>query len=120
MKRSYGSSHKYVIPEKEIKTKDSGAKGKDKVDLMKSQKTEKVSITLNPSEVEEMDTLTDDLLKKKYEQYLQEKADSEKGEDVSDIIAEQNRKRKKQASKGSSSSSSSGSGDKKKYKDFKF
>lgn len=105
--------------------KEGGKGGKEKVDLIKSQKTEKVSITLNPSEVEEMDTLPEDLLKKKYEQYLQEKADEEKGEDVSDIIAEQNRKRKKAGGGGASASASSGSkstaADKsKKYKDFKF
>jgi len=115
---AYGSSHKYVIPEKEKagggkeggggSSSGSGSSSKsqkDKVDLIKSQKTEKVSITLNPTEVEEMDTLSDDLLKKKYEQYLQEKADAEKGEDVSDIVAEQNRKRSK---KGGGSSSSGG------------
>lgn len=97
--------------------KEKAAKGKDKVDLIRSQKTEKVNITLNPSDVEEMDTLSDDLLKKKYEQYLQEKADSEKGEDVSDIIAEQNRKRKKTSSGKSNAPAADKS---KKYKDFKF
>jgi hypothetical protein len=108
-----------VLPEKEkaASSGKEGGKGKDKVDLIKSQKTEKVSITLNPAEVEEMDTLSDDLLKKKYEQYLQEKADSEKGEDVSDIVAEQNRKRKK----GSGGKGAAPAADKsKKYKDFKF
>jgi splicing factor 3B subunit 2 len=103
----YGSSHKYVIPGEKKESK-----GKDKVDLIKSQKTEKVSITLNPSEVEDMDTLTDDLLKKKYEQYLAEKAEQEKGEDFSDMIAEQSKKRKKSQKEGDKKS--------KKYKDFKF
>jgi len=113
---AYGSSHKYVLPTTE-KEKKEGKGNKDKVDLMKSQKTEKVSITLNPAEVEEMDTLSDDLLKKKYEQYLQEKADSEKAEDVSDIVAEQNRKRKKAAGgKGAAPAADKS----KKYKDFKF
>jgi len=115
---AYGSSHKYVVPSE--KTKGSS---KDKVDLIKSQKTEKIDITLNPAEVEEMDTLSDDLLKKRFEQRMQEKADADKGEDFSDIVAEQQnrKKRKGGSSKGSNSSSSSSSGDKsKKYKDFKF
>jgi splicing factor 3B subunit 2 len=113
----YGSSHKYVIPsEGKEKAKEGAVKSKDKVDLIKSQKTEKVDITLNPSEVEDMDTLSDDLLKKKFEQRMQEKADAEKGEDMSDIVAEQARKKRKAAAK----SSGAGADKSKKYKDFKF
>jgi splicing factor 3B subunit 2 len=114
---AYGSSHKYVIPEGKEKAKEGAVKSKDKVDLIKSQKTEKVDITLNPSEVEDMDTLSDDLLKKKWDQRMQEKADAEKGEDMSDIVAEQARKKRKAASKPSGSS---GADKSKKYKDFKF
>lgn len=86
----FGSSHKYIIGDKK-----EGASKANRVDLMKSQKTEDVNITLNPSDVEDMDTLSDDLLKKKYEQYIAEKADADKGEDFSDMVAEQNKKRKK-------------------------
>jgi splicing factor 3B subunit 2 len=103
----FGSSHKYIIGDKK-----EGAKS-NRVDLMKSQKSENVNITLNPSEVEEMDTLSDDLLKKKYEQYIAEKADAEKGEDFSDMVAEQNKKRKNKAQK-------TGEKKDKKYKDYKF
>jgi len=107
----FGSSHKYTIPSGESKQ----AKA-NRVDLMKSQKTENVNITLNPSEVEDMDTLSDDLLKKKYLQHIAEKADAEKGEDFSDMFAEQNKKRKKQQQKASGGDQKSS----KKYKDFKF
>lgn len=86
----FGSSHKYIIGDKK---ESSSSK---RVDLMRSQKGGDVNITLNPSEVEDMDTLTDDLLKKKYEQVIAEKAEADKGEDFSDLVAEQNKKRKKQ------------------------
>ena len=128
--RRYGSSHKYVIPSegKEKGNKEAGGavKSKDKVDLIKSQKTEKVDITLNPAEVEDMDTLSDDLLKKKWEQRMQEKAEAEKGEDMSDIVAEQARKKRKAAAGkpsgggGGGGGGGSGADKSKKYKDFKF
>jgi len=102
----YGSSHKYVIPSGD-KAKE--PKSKDKVDLMKSQKTDKVSITLNPSDLETMDELNTDVIKEKYEQVLAERENQK--EDVSDIIAEQERKKRKKDKKDGKS---------KKYKDFKF
>lgn len=105
----FGSSHKYVI-----ENKKEGGSSKNRVDLMKSQRTGDVSITLNPSEVEDMDTLSDDLLKKKYEQYIAEKADADKGEDLSDMVAEQNKKRAKKAQKAEKDKKD------KKYKDYKF
>lgn len=88
------------------------------MDLIKSQKTEKLDITLNPSEVEDMDTLSDDLLKKKWEQKMQEKADAAKGEDMSDIVAENARKKRKAAA--AKGGGSAGADKSKKYKDFKF
>lgn len=104
----FGSSHKYVIGDK------SSGSSKNRVDLMRSQKTADVNITLNPSEVEDMETLSDDLLKKKYEQYIAEKADADKGEDFSDMVAEQNKKRKQKQQKSASDKKD------KKYKDYKF
>eukprot|EP01111_Echinosteliopsis_oligospora_P013433 TRINITY_DN4819_c0_g1_i4.p1 TRINITY_DN4819_c0_g1~~TRINITY_DN4819_c0_g1_i4.p1 ORF type:complete len:672 (+),score=274.45 TRINITY_DN4819_c0_g1_i4:86-2101(+) len=96
----YGSSHKYVVPSSDkakITNTTNSSGGKDKVDLMKSKRTEQVNITLNPSDMEDMDTLHEgsDLLKRKYEQVLSDKAEADRGEDVSDVIAEQNKKRKK-------------------------
>jgi len=100
----FGSSHTYIMSDNKKES------NKNRVDLMKSQKTENINLTLNPSEVEEMDTLSDDLLKKKLDQYLAEKADAEKGEDFSDMVAEDSKKRKKKSDKK----------DSKKKKDFKF
>eukprot|EP01103_Thecamoeba_quadrilineata_P012780 TRINITY_DN337_c4_g1_i1.p1 TRINITY_DN337_c4_g1~~TRINITY_DN337_c4_g1_i1.p1 ORF type:complete len:569 (-),score=175.09 TRINITY_DN337_c4_g1_i1:20-1702(-) len=97
----YGSSHKYVMP---------GAA--ERVDLMKSQKTEKVNVTLNPSDLENTDGL-EEILKKKFEEQMEaQKGDTVK-EDVSDIIAEEERKRRKRKGKSSD-------GKNKKYKEFKF
>lgn len=108
----FGSSHKYIINDK----KESSS-SKNRVDLMKSQKGGDINITLNPSEVEDMDTLSDDLLKKKYEQVIAEKADENKGEDFSDMVAEQNKKRKNKAQKSASDKKDKKD---KKYKDYKF
>jgi len=57
----YGSSHKYVIPANEKKE----MKAKNAVDIIRSQKGEKIEITLNPSEVENLEELTEDIMKKK-------------------------------------------------------
>jgi len=105
----YGSSHKYIIPATEKKE----LKAKNTVDLMKSQKGEKIDIALNPSEVENLEDLSNDVLKKKYDQAMSEKSQVPR-EDVSDIIAEHTKKkRKKDTGKDKEKSS-------KKYKDFKF
>jgi len=98
---AFGSSHTYVMgEEKEEKAK----KGKgEAVNLIKSQKTKEVAITLNPSELE---NLTDDVLKEKYEATMA--AGQTEREDVSDIIAEHQKKKAKKDKKD------------KKYKDFKF
>jgi len=100
----YGSSHKYTVPEKKE------LKNKNVVPLIHSQKTEKMDISLNPSEVENLEHITTDVLKQKYEQALSEKQTPR--EDVSDLMAEHSKKKRKKESKGQES--------KKKYKDFKF
>jgi len=97
----YGSTHKYIIPG------DS-----KKVDLMKSMKGEKVSITLNPNEIEEIEAGGAEVLAKKYEAAVAEKQSEKKPEDVSDIIAEHSKKKRKGQTKASEKS--------KKFKEFKF
>jgi len=71
-----------------------------------------VNITLNPSELENEGAL-DEILKKKYEEQVEAYKAETQREDVSDIIAEQERKRKRKAKPSSESES-------KNYKDFKF
>eukprot|EP01102_Stenamoeba_stenopodia_P008810 TRINITY_DN2575_c0_g1_i1.p1 TRINITY_DN2575_c0_g1~~TRINITY_DN2575_c0_g1_i1.p1 ORF type:complete len:601 (-),score=252.13 TRINITY_DN2575_c0_g1_i1:78-1880(-) len=97
-----GTAHKYVVP---------GAP--EKVDLMKSQKSESVNITLNPSELENMEGLPEDLLRKKFDAEVKNQKEKEGSkEDFSDMVAEHERKKRKLAAKGKD--------EKKKYKDFKF
>ena len=99
----YGSSTKYVVPG-----------SAERVDLMKSQKGDKVDITLNPTELSQLEEgLTEDMLKKKYKEQLEKQKSNTVKEDVSDIIAEQERKRKRQAAKDQDRKA-------KKYKEFKF
>lgn len=100
----FGSQHKYVMPEK------TQPKNSNRVDLMKNFSNDKVEVALNPSDIEDMENL-EGVLKKRYEEALD--SQKEVREDVSDIIAEhQKKKRKKESSKDSKNS--------KKYKDFKF
>jgi len=102
-----GSSHRYVIPGSEKKV----LKAKNAVDLIKSQASEKLDITLAPTEVENLEELTEEVLLKKYEQAQLEKQKPK--EDVSDILAEnlQKKKRKKDSDKDSKH---------RKQKEFKF
>lgn len=100
----FGSSHKYIIPEKKE------LKNKNVVDLMKSRATEKVDIALDPSEVEKLEDLNEEILKSKLDRALAEKHKQPR-EDVSDIIAEHQMKKRKKEYKDSKS---------KKYKDIKF
>jgi len=76
----------------------------DRVELMKSQKTEGIELALDPSELA---TLTEEGLKKRYDKVMQEKKEREgRGNE------ENSRKRKRHHSDSSKKS--------KKYKDFKF
>ena len=59
----FGSSHKYIIPAGGEKVQ---TKGKT-VDLMKSQKTAGIEISLNANEVENLEKLTEEDFKKKFE-----------------------------------------------------
>lgn len=86
---AFGSSHAYVIGEESTKKK----KGKEAVNLIKSQKTKEVDITLNPADLE---NLTDAVLKEKYESTMAAGEQQEK-EDVSDLLAEHNKKSRAKA-----------------------
>lgn len=107
----YGSAHKYVVP---AEGREKAGRDRNKVDLIKSQKTEKINVTLDPSELETAEELNEDLIKKKYAKALADKADANTKEDVSDIIAEQAKKRQKKDQKSDQRSK------KPKDKDFKF
>ncbi len=102
-----GSSHRYVLPGGEKKV----PKAKNAVDIIRSQATEKLDITLAPTEVENLEELTEEVLRKKYEQAQADKHQPK--EDVSDILAEnlQKKKRKKDSDKD---------GKHKNKKEFKF
>jgi len=103
----FGSSHKYVVPSEKREMKNAA----NRVDLMKNFAGDKVEVNLNPSDLEDMENM-EGILKKKYDEALDAK--KEVREDVSDVIAEhQKKKRKKEQSKDSKSGG-------KKYKDFKF
>jgi splicing factor 3B subunit 2 len=91
----FGSNRQYVID------KAKKPKGTDRVELMKSQKTEGIELSLDPNELEK---ITEEGLKKRYDKAVQEKKDKEsKGDDSA-------RKRKRHSDSKKS----------KKYKDFKF
>ncbi|KAL6546638.1 hypothetical protein OROMI_022359 [Orobanche minor] len=81
-----GTSHTYVI--------NTGAQdktGAKRVDLLKSQKSDKVDITLAP---EELDTM-ENVLPAKYEEAREEEKLRTQREDFSDMVAEDAKKRKR-------------------------
>ncbi len=109
---AFGSSHVYVLGDQGAAAAGAGAGGVKKpkleaVNLIKSQKTKEVDITLNPSELE---NLTDDMLKEKYEQRLAAQAQAQVKEDLSDLVVEHAKKKAKKEKEKKD----------KKYKDFKF
>jgi len=97
-----GSSHKYVVP---------GARASNRVDLIRSQKTEGVEMAIAPEELEDMDAET---LRQRYEQ---QEASKRAGQyaDVSDVVAEELGKRQKRKAGGAGDQKS-----KKAKEDFKF
>jgi splicing factor 3B subunit 2 len=99
----YGSSHLYVVPSKKDKKQSSSTAT---VDLMKSQRTEEIELSLDPSEIPD---LTEDALAKKFDR---EMADRKKKESQGQGEGDKKRKR--------TTSSSSQPKKKKKKDDFKF
>eukprot|EP01132_Coremiostelium_polycephalum_P005329 gene5329-6645_t len=90
-------NYKYNIPTI-IKNQSGSGSGRNKVDVIKSQKSAPVEITFNPSELENVNVIDEDLLKKKYEQAVSsDKLNQQQSKtDYSDIIDEQVKKRKNQ------------------------
>ncbi|KAL6573958.1 hypothetical protein OROHE_001500 [Orobanche hederae] len=82
-----GTSHTYVINTGGAQDK-TGAK---RVDLLKSQKLDKVDITLAPEELDAMENV----LPAKYEEAREEKKLRTQREDFSDMVAEDAKKRKR-------------------------
>ena len=78
----YGSQHRYVVPG-------------ERVDLIRSQRSEKMDVSLDPNDMEGEGGITEDLIRKKYEEKLQLDKEAHKSEDLSDLVIE-NAKRKQQ------------------------
>ncbi|EFA79054.1 PSP proline-rich domain-containing protein [Heterostelium album PN500] len=90
------SNYKYNVPStiKTSTTTTTPGRGSNKVDIIKSQRSAPVDITFNPSELEDMNELDEDLLKKKYEQAVAaEKGPQKPKEDLSNV-ADDHKKRK--------------------------
>ncbi|KAM9967798.1 hypothetical protein ACTFIW_001885 [Dictyostelium discoideum] len=93
------SAHRYNIPSVIKQQQQQQQQNSSRVDVIKSQRSAPVEITLNPSEVENGQEIDEELLKKKYEQATQALQKQRPKEDISDIIEEQNKKRKNQLQK---------------------
>eukprot|EP01125_Pyxidicula_operculata_P004835 TRINITY_DN1802_c0_g1_i2.p1 TRINITY_DN1802_c0_g1~~TRINITY_DN1802_c0_g1_i2.p1 ORF type:complete len:295 (+),score=118.19 TRINITY_DN1802_c0_g1_i2:878-1762(+) len=108
----YGSDHTYVLDKKK-KTSSSDSSLGDRVDLMKSEKSESIDLALDPNE---LTNLTEERLKKRFDKAMAEKNDkstpsSSTGGDESTGSDSKKRKR---------SASDTGKKNAKKAKDFKF
>jgi splicing factor 3B subunit 2 len=82
----YGSAHRYVVPGAKPAAAAGGG-GAQRVDIIKSQRTEKLSVAIDPSEMEASEGLSEALLKEKYAKALQGEAQDDE---------ERKRKRKKE------------------------
>lgn len=61
-----GSAHRYQIPG----AGGSAAGGPERVELFKSMRTDKIDVTFAPTDLEDSEGLTDELIRRKYqEQY---------------------------------------------------
>ena len=103
------SAFRYNIQDPTSAAAAAAKKDKRHVDLIRSQATAGVEVTIDASELENMD---ESLLQEKYESTVNAQRKAQK-EDVSDVFAEESRKRKKDAAKGKD-------GKNKKYKDYEF
>jgi len=79
----FGSQHRYVMPKE------------DKVTLIGAKKSERMEVSLNPSELESESGITEDLIRKKYDDTLQLEKQSRRKEDMSDMVAEESARRKR-------------------------
>merc|ERR1712137_664182 len=81
----FGSQHRYVMPGKE-----------ERVTMMKGQRADKMEVSLDPTELMEVDEgITEDLIRKKYDDTLQLEKASHRKEDLSDLVASESAKRKR-------------------------
>ena len=103
-----GSSFRYNIADPTAAAAAAAKKDRRHVDLLKSQATAGVEVTIDASE---LDTMDEAMLQEKYENTVSAQR-REQREDVSDVFAEESRKRKKDT-KGKDGKS-------KKYKDYEF
>jgi splicing factor 3B subunit 2 len=103
-----GSSFKYNMQDPTAAAAAAAKKDRRHVDLIKSQATAGVEVTIDASE---LDTMDETMLQEKYEHTVSAQR-REQREDVSDVFAEESRKRKKDT-KGKDGKS-------KKYKDYEF
>jgi len=88
-----GSAHQYIIPSDKSKE----PKGKDRVDLMRSQKSDKVEISLNPTDIE---NLSQGLLERKYEEQVHaSKLEKQHQRDEVDEVIEENARKKQRKAK---------------------
>ncbi|KYQ91547.1 PSP proline-rich domain-containing protein [Tieghemostelium lacteum] len=102
------STHRYQIPQvirnstSQSSARGGGATG-NRVDIIKSHRTGPVDINFNPSELENLNEISEDLIKKKYEQAVAATQDNYRNkqskDDYSDLIEEQSKKRKQQLQK---------------------
>jgi len=84
----FGSTFKYVTP------------GAERVDIIRSQRGEQVNVTLDPSDLEAAESgLTEDLIKKKYEEQKAAEKAASKREDFSDMVAADAARRKQREKK---------------------
>jgi len=83
---TFGSQHRYVMPGKE-----------ERVVMMKGQKSEKMEVSLDPNELDAEEGITEDLIRKKYDDSLQLEKAAHRKEDLSDLVASDSAKRKRKA-----------------------
>lgn len=83
----FGSQHRYVIPKKDERL--AHLRGK----------SEKMNVSLNPGELMEVDEgITEDLIRKKYDDTIRLEKESRRKEDMSDLVAADSAKRKRKES----------------------
>ena len=80
----FGSQHRYVMPSEE------------RVTMIGGQRQDRMEVTLNPSELMEVDEgITEDLIRKKYDDTLKLEKDAHRKEDMSDLVASESARRKR-------------------------
>jgi len=81
---TFGSQHRYVMPGKE-----------ERITMARSHRADKMEVSLDPNEMESEGGITEDLIRKKYDDSLQLEKDAHRKEDLSDLVASDSAKRKR-------------------------